>query len=65
MIMKQEQIKWPIPVQTVRRIDVFFIGPFMIYVGSKKELSQPVRLTLIGLGAATILYNGLNYIKNK
>jgi len=37
----------------------------MIYVGTKKELSKEVRLTLWGLGLATILYNGINYLNNK
>jgi hypothetical protein len=52
-------------VQTIRLIDVLFIGPFLIYVGTNKELSLPIRLALIGLGAATIIYNGNNYLKNK
>lgn len=52
-------------VQTIRLIDVLFIGPFLIYVGTNKGLSLPIRLTLIGLGAATIIYNGNNYLKNK
>jgi hypothetical protein len=51
-------------VQDIRLIDVFIIGPFLIYVGMKKELSLPVRLVLIGFGAATIIYNGNNYLKN-
>ena len=52
-------------VQTVRLIDVFFIAPFMMYVGSNKALSVPVRATLWGLGIATLLYNGHHYLKNK
>lgn len=52
-------------VQDIRLIDVFVIGPFLMYVGMKKELSLPVRLTLLGFGAATIIYNGSNYLKNK
>jgi hypothetical protein len=52
-------------VQDIRLIDILFIGPFLIYVGTKKELSLPIRLTLIALGAATIIYNGNNYLKNK
>jgi len=52
-------------VQDIRLIDVFVIGPFLMYVGMKKELSLPVRLTLLGFGAATIIYNGNNYLKNK
>lgn len=52
-------------VQSVRLIDVFFIAPFLMYVGSNKALSKPVRLTLWGLGVATLLYNGHHYLKNK
>jgi hypothetical protein len=52
-------------VQDIRLMHLLFIGPFLIYVGTKKELSLPVRLTLVGLGAATIIYNGNNYLKNK
>jgi len=52
-------------VQEIRLIDVFLIGPFLIYVGMKKELSLPVRSTLLALGVATIIYNGNNYLKNK
>jgi hypothetical protein len=52
-------------VQDIRLIDVFVLGPFLMYVGMKKELSLPIRLTLLGFGAATIIYNGNNYLKNK
>jgi hypothetical protein len=52
-------------VQDIRLIDVFLLGPFLIYVGMKKELSLPIRLALLGFGAATIIYNGNNYLKNK
>lgn len=51
--------------QNIRLADVFLIGPFLIYVGTRKEISQPIRLGLIGIGIATILYNGSNYLKNK
>lgn len=52
-------------VQTVRLIDVFLIAPFLMYVGTNKSLSTPVRATLWGLGIATLLYNGHHYLKNK
>jgi len=52
-------------VQDIRLIDVFVLGPFLMYVGMKKELSLPIRLTLLGFGAATIIYNANNYLKNK
>ena len=51
--------------QNIRLADMFLIGPFLIYVGTKKELSQPIKLALIGIGIATIIYNGNNYLKNK
>lgn len=51
--------------QFVRLADVFFIGPFMIYAAGKSKLSKTDRATLVGLGIATILYNGYNYIKQK
>lgn len=59
------QINWPLDVQSVRLLDVFVIAPVLIYAGTKKELSNPLRYTLIAIGAATLIYNGLNYIKNK
>jgi Kef-type K+ transport system membrane component KefB len=49
----------------VRLLDVFFIAPFLIYVGSNKSLSTPVRATLWGIGLATLFYNGHHYLKNK
>ena len=52
-------------VQNVRLLDVFVVAPFLLYVGTKKELSMPIRYGLIGLGLATFLYNGVNYMKNK
>jgi hypothetical protein len=52
-------------VQDIRLMDVFIIGPFLLYVSSKKELSPIVRLTLFTFGSLTILYNGNNYLKNK
>ena len=50
--------------QTIRLIDVFFIGPVCIYAGTYKELPQWLRFSLIGIGAATIYYNGKNYLSN-
>jgi hypothetical protein len=46
-------------------LDVFLIGPFLIYVGMNKQLSLPTRVALVTLGVSTILYNGNNYLKNK
>ncbi len=52
-------------VQSVRLLDVFFIAPFLMYVGTNKSLSTPVRATLWGIGLATLFYNGHHYLKNK
>lgn len=52
--------------QMIRLYDVFFIGPFMIYIGYKaKGLNNLEKYMLYGLGAATIYYNGKNYWENK
>jgi len=49
-------------VQKVRLLDVFVVAPFLFYVGTRKELSQTLRLGVIVLGAATLIYNGINYL---
>lgn len=52
--------------QNIRLLDVFFIGPFIIYAGYKaKGLTELERYILYGIGVATILYNGKNYLKIK
>jgi hypothetical protein len=47
--------------QAVRIADVIFIGPFMIYASSK--LKGQDKTIMLGLGIATIIYNGLNFLK--
>jgi ABC-type enterobactin transport system permease subunit len=44
---------------------VFFIAPVLIYAAGRKELSEPLRLTILGIGIATLVYNGHNYLKAK
>ena len=52
--------------QNVRLLDVFFIGPFIIYASNKaKGLSPLERNVLFIIGLGTIIYNGKNYLKNK
>ena len=52
--------------QLVRLADVFLIGPLLIHSGdTKSNLPNWLKVSLIGLGTATILYNGRNYIKNE
>ena len=51
--------------QAVRLADVFFIAPFMMYYGFKAKGIHPLaKYTMIGLGVATLVYNGRNYLKN-
>lgn len=50
--------------QTVRLLDVFFIGPFLIYAGAQKKLQPTTNALLIGIGSLTIFYNGKNYLEN-
>lgn len=48
--------------QYIRLLDVFFIGPLMIYAASAKAPSASVKNMLLLLGVATIVYNGRNYL---
>lgn len=47
--------------QAVRIADVAFIGPFMLYAATRLKGQDPSIMAALGL--ATIIYNGLNYIK--
>jgi hypothetical protein len=53
--------------QTVRLIDVFVIAPICVYAGFKYSKTMPywLSLSLIGIGLATFVYNGKNYLENK
>ena len=48
--------------QFVRLLDVFVLGPLMIYVASRYRIRQPQRALLLVTGVATIVYNGINYV---
>ncbi len=51
--------------QIVRLIDVFFLGPFMIYFGYKmKNNNIPAKFMII-FGILTIIYNGYNFLNIK
>jgi hypothetical protein len=54
-----------INVQQVRLLDVFVVSPFCFYAASFKSLPNHVRIGLGVLGAATLIYNGNNYLKNR
>ena len=52
--------------QFIRLLDVFFIGPFLFYIGSKaKGLTKVERTMVYIIAGATIYYNGKNYLTNK
>jgi len=53
--------------QTVRLWDVFFVGPILMMVAYKyrKEMTPIEQIIVGGIGAATIYYNGNNYLSTK
>lgn len=52
--------------QTIRILDVFLIGPLMVYIADKSENVNPVLKNLLSFfGFSTILYNAYNYIKKE
>lgn len=53
--------------QQIRLLDVFVIGPVIIYAGVqyRSKLPQWLSLSLIAIGVGTIAYNGRNYLLNK
>jgi len=52
-----------VKAQEIRLLDVFFIGPFMMWAGMQSRLTPTAKTLLILLGAATVVYNGSNYLK--
>ena len=53
--------------QDIRLLDVFVIGPVILYAGVqyKDKLLQWLSVSLIAIGVSTIVYNGRNYLLNK
>jgi hypothetical protein len=51
--------------QALRLFNVVGNGPFLIWYGSKEKtgLCHPSRAGLVATGAATIVYNTVNYVK--
>ncbi len=49
--------------QEVRVIDVLALGPFMVYMSTKVEAPKGARFVLALAGAATITYNGRNFLQ--
>lgn len=49
--------------QTIRLIDVFVLGPFMVwYAVRSTRMPTVARAALAATGVATSLYNGRNYL---
>ena len=49
----------------VRILDVFLYAPVIIGVGIKaKNLNPFARVVLVGMGAGTLIYNGINLVKD-
>lgn len=51
--------------QAVRLVDVFALGPFLIWAAWASRLPCAARVALAGSGAATIVFNGLNWLDNR
>ena len=51
--------------QAIRLVDVFLFAPYLFLLAYKGKVSPLDRKILVGLGLATLLYNGANYLKNK
>ena len=44
----------------IRLLDVFLIGPLMIYAAKRAKMPQTYKTVLYASGVGTILYNGFN-----
>jgi hypothetical protein len=51
--------------QAVRLVDVFLLGPFMMWAGSRRKLPGWASATLTLSGWATVLYNATNYLHER
>lgn len=50
--------------QGIRLVDVFLLGPFMIWYGVKSEdVPEAARFAMIAAGFGTILFNGVNLLR--
>lgn len=48
--------------QFIRFLDVFAIGPMMIFAATEKEKSPAMKTGLVVVGLLTIIYNAQNFI---
>lgn len=49
--------------QGVRLLDVWLLGPFMVWAGAARSLPAWARVSLVAGGALTIVYNARNYLE--
>ena len=49
--------------QLIRKVDIFALGPAMIYVGLAGRILSWMRLLAVVGGIATIVYNHQNYVR--
>lgn len=50
--------------QPIRLVDVFILGPFMMWTGfNAKAIPAWAKVGLVLAGVATIVYNGTNYLE--
>lgn len=60
--MKKEAVS---KTQKIRLVDVFLLGPFMIWFGTVAgAMPTWARVVMVLFGIATIYYNGKNYLIN-
>jgi len=63
---KQETLQAVSKAQWVRLVDIYFLGPFMIFLALNEKKMCPYRRSILGLfGATTIWYNFKNYRDNR
>tara|TARA_R110002074_G_scaffold371011_2_gene546027 strand:+ start:1734 stop:1964 length:231 start_codon:yes stop_codon:yes gene_type:complete len=63
---KETTVKELSKSQSIRLVDVFLIAPFLFYIGYKsKGLKKVERGMVYLIAAATLYYNGKNYLINK
>tara|TARA_R110002020_G_C15929113_1_gene743595 strand:+ start:380 stop:583 length:204 start_codon:yes stop_codon:yes gene_type:complete len=52
--------------QEVRLLDVFFIAPFLFYIGYKaKGITDIEKWIIYAIALGTLVYNARNYLRNK
>ena len=51
--------------QQIRLLDVFFIGPFMVWFAANAEAPQWAKVSMAVLGVLTMLYNGAHFLRQE